>query len=107
MNIANNTIFTNSESNRSASDQTALNARSGISDMLLKSNNPYVMAAGLLTKAGDMAIDATGMRSNQISKEVQEKTGMTGAARFLNNTMNFIPGNPLAMGGNKITNAEI
>lgn len=107
MNIANNAIFTNSESNRSASDQTALNARSGISDMLFKSSNPYVMAAGLLTKAGDMVIDATGMRSNQISKKVQEKTGMTGAERFLNNAMNFIPGNPLAMGGNKITNAEI
>ena len=36
MNIANSTIFTNSESNRSASDQTALNARPSISDMLLK-----------------------------------------------------------------------
>ena len=107
MNMANNTIFTNSESNRNASDQTALNARSGISDMLLKSNNPYVMAAGLLTKAGDMVIDATGMRSNQITKDAKEKAGITGAERFINNAMNFIPGNPFSIGGKKISDAEL
>ncbi len=107
MNIANSAIFANSDSNRSVEDLSASNIRSSVSDLMLKSGNPYVMAAGLLAKGGDAIMDATGMRSNQISKEAQEKTGITGAARFLNNTMNFIPGNPLAMGGKKITNAEI
>ena len=107
MNIANNAIFANSNSNRSTEDLSASNIRSSVSDLMLKSGNPYVMAAGLLAKGGDAIMDATGTRSNQISKKTQEKTGITGAARFLNNTMNFIPGNPLAMGGEKITNAEI
>ena len=107
MSAANNAIFANSDSNRNASDQSALNIRSSISDTMLKSENPYIMAAGLLAKSGDVIMDATGMRSNQISKKVKEKTGITGAARFLNNAMNFIPGNPLAMGGKKITDAEI
>ena len=107
MNIANSAIFANSDSNRSVEDLSASNIRSSVSDLMLKSGNPYVMAAGLLAKGGDAIMDATGMRSNQISKKTQEKTGITGAARFLNNTMNFIPGNPLAMGGEKITNAEI
>lgn len=107
MNIANSAIFANSDSNRSVEDLSASNIRSSVSDLMLKSGNPHVMAAGLLAKGGDAIMDATGMRSNQISKETQEKTGITGAARFLNNTMNFIPGNPLAMGGKKITNAEI
>ena len=107
MNTANNSIFANSDSNRSSGDLSALTMRSGISDIMLKSVNPYIMAAGLLAKGGDAIMDATGMRSNQISKEVKEKTGVTGAARFLNNAMNFIPGNPLAMGGKKITDAEM
>lgn len=107
MNIANSAIFANSDSNRSVEDLSASNIRSSVSDLMLKSGNPYVMAAGLLAKGSDAIMDATGARSNQISKETQEKTGITGAARFLNNTMNFIPGNPLAMGGKKITNAEI
>ena len=107
MSAANNAIFANSDSNRNASDQSALNIRSSISDTMLKSRNPYLMAAGLLAKSGDIIMDATGMRSNQISEKVKEKTGITGAARFLNNAMNFIPGNPLAMGGKKITDAEI
>ena len=107
MNIANSAIFANSDSNRSVEDLSASNIRSSVSDLMLKSGNPYIMAAGLLAKGGDAIMDATGMRSNQISKKTQEKTGITGAARFLNNTMNFIPGNPLAMGGEKITNAEI
>lgn len=107
INTANNAIFANSDSNRSSGDLSALTMRSGISDIMLKSGNPYIMAAGLLAKGGDAIMDATGMRSNQISKEVKEKTGVTGAARFLNNAMNFIPGNPLAMGGKKITDAEM
>ena len=107
MNMANNAIFANSDSNRSASDQAAAGMRSSISDAAIKSGNPIAMAIGLGAKIVDGAMDATGARSNQTSKDVQEKTGITGAARFLNNAMNFLPGNPLAMGGKKITDAEM
>lgn len=107
MNMANDAIFSKSSSNRSASDQSASEIRSGMSDMAIKSGNPIAMAIGLGTKIVDEVMDATGARSSQISKEVKEKTGITGAARFLNNAMNFLPGNPLAMGGKKLTDAEI
>ena len=107
MNMANNAIFSKSSSNRSANDQSASEIRSNMSDMAIKSGNPIAMAIGLGTKIVDEVMDATGARSSQISKEVKEKTGITGAARFLNNAMNFLPGNPLAMGGKKLTDAEI
>ena len=107
MNMANNAIFSKSSSNRSANDQSASEIRSNMSDMAIKSGNPIAMAIGLGSKIVDGAMDATGVRSSQISKEVKEKTGITGAARFLNNTMNFLPGNPLAMGGKKLTDAEL
>ena len=107
MNMANNAIFSKSSSNRSASDQSASEIRSNMSDAAIKSGNPIAMAIGLGSKIVDEAMDATGARSSQISKEVKEKTGITGAARFLNNAMNFLPGNPLAMGGRKLTDAEI
>ena len=107
MNMANNAIFSKSSSNRSVNDQSASEIRSNMSDMAIKSGNPIAMAIGLGSKIVDGAMDATGVRSSQISKEVKEKTGITGAARFLNNAMNFLPGNPLAMGGKKLTDAEL
>ena len=107
MNMANNAIFSKSSSNRSVSDQSASEIRSNISDAAIKSGNPIAMAIGLGSKIVDGAMDATGVRSSQISKEVKEKTGITGGARFLNNVMNFLPGNPLAMGGKKLTDAEL
>ena len=107
MNMANDAVFSKSSSNRSASDQSASEIRSNISDIAIKSGNPIAMAIGLGTKIVDGVMNATGARSSQISKDVKEKTGITGAARFLNNAMNFLPGNPLAMGGKKLTDAEI
>ena len=107
MNAANNAIFTNSDSNRSSGDQLAFNTRIGISDTLIKSGNPIAIAIGLADKFADGIIDATGIRSNQISKDIKERTGITGAARFLNNSMNFLPGNLLAIGGKKLTDSEL
>ena len=107
MNAANNAIFTNSDSNRSSGDQLTFNTRTGISDTLIKSGNPIAIAIGLADKFADGIIDATGIRSNQISKDIKERTGITGAARFLNNSMNFLPGNLLAIGGKKLTDSEL
>ena len=107
MNAANNAIFTNSDSNRSNGDQLAFNTRTGISDTLIKSRNPIAIAIGLADKFTDGVMDAAGIRSNQISKDIKERTGITGAARFLNNSMNFLPGNLLAIGGKKLTDSEL
>ena len=107
MNAANNAIFTNSNSNRSNGDQLAFNTRTGISDTLIKSKNPIAIAIGLADKFTDGVMDAAGIRSNQISKDIKERTGITGAARFLNNSMNFLPGNLLAIGGKKLTDSEL
>ena len=107
MNVANNAIFTNSDSNRNSGDQLAFNTRTGISDTLIKSGNPIAIAIGLADKFTDGIIDAAGIRSNQISKDIKERTGITGAARFLNNSMNFLPGNLLAIGGKKLTDSEL
>ena len=107
MNAANNAIFTNSDSNRSSGDQLAFNTRTGISDTLIKSGNPIAIAIGLADKFTDGIIDAAGIRSNQISKDIKERTGITGTARFLNNSMNFLPGNLLAIGGKKLTDSEL
>ena len=107
MNAANNAIFTNSDSNRSSGDQLAFNTRTGISNTLIKSGNPIAIAIGLADKFTDGIIDATGIRSNQISKDIKERTGITGAARFLNNSMNFLPGNLLAIGGKKLTDSKL
>ena len=107
MNAANNAIFTNSDSNRSSGDQLAFNTRTDISDTLIKSGNPIAIAIGLADKFTDGIIDAAGIRSNQISKDIKERTGITGAARFLNNSMNFLPGNLLAIGGKKLTDSEL
>ena len=107
MNAVNNAIFTNSDSNRSSGDQLAFNTRTGISDTLIKSKNPIAIAIGLADKFADGIMDAAGIRSNQISKDIKERTGITGAARFLNNSMNFLPGNLLAIGGKKLTDSEL
>ena len=107
MNAANNAIFTNSDSNRSSGDQLAFNTRTGTSDTLIKSGNPIAIAIGLADKFTDGVMDAAGIRSNQISKDIKERTGITGAARFLNNSMNFLPGNLLAIGGKKLTDSEL
>ena len=83
------------------------NTSGGFKGKNLLNSNIVNSIGDLLAKSVDAIMDATGMQSNQISEKVKEKTGITGAARFLNNAMKFIPGNPLAMGGKKITNAEI
>ena len=104
--MANNAIFQNSRYASDPQAQEQANVRTGISDAMMKSGNPYVMAAGLATKIVDGALDATGMRSDNISKKAAKKAGIPGAARFANNLMNYLPGNPMAMGGKAISDSE-
>lgn len=107
MSMANKAIFANSASNRSSEDQAAAEVRDNISDAMVKSGNPYVMAAGLAAKLADGVMDATGVRSNQITKKQQEKAGISPVARIANNFANYFPGNPLAAGGKKISDSEM
>jgi len=101
-----NAAFQNS---RYADDGTAViqqNVRNNISDAAIKSGNPIAMAIGAAAKLIDAGMDATGARSDNIHKDAAEKAGVSGFSRFMNNSMNFLPGNPLAMGGKKTTSAE-
>ena len=106
MSTANNAIFQNSRYASDPQAQEQANIRNSASDAMMKSSNPYVMAAGLFTKVVDGALDATGMRSDNISTKAAKKAGIPGAARFANNLMNYLPGNPLAMGGKPISDSE-
>ena len=99
-------IFQNSRYASNSSSQLANDVRKGLSDAAIKSGNPYAMAIGAATKIVDGMMDATGLRSDNFSKKTAEKVGVSGAARFLNNAMNFLPGNPLALGGKAISEAE-
>lgn len=99
-------IFQNSRYANNSSSQLANDVRKGLSDAAIKSGNPYAMAIGAATKVVDGLMDATGLRSDNFSKKTAEKVGVSGAARFLNNAMNFLPGNPLALGGKAISEAE-
>jgi hypothetical protein len=87
--------------------QLQSNIRGSISDAAISSGNPIAMAIGAATKVVDSVMDVTGARASNIDKDMQEKAGLTGAQRFLNNSMNFLPGNPLAMGGKKLDNSEL
>lgn len=83
------------------------NVRSSIADAAISTGNPIAMAIGAASKVVDGVMDATGARASNIDKNTQEKAGLTGAQRFLNNSMNFLPGNPLAMGGKKLNDTEL
>lgn len=87
--------------------QTQNSVRNSIADAAISTGNPIAMAIGAASKVIDSTMDATGIRASNIDKDMQEKAGLTGAQRFLNNSMNFLPGNPLAMGGKKLDNAEL
>lgn len=97
------------QNSRYASDPTATlqnQVRTGIEDAAIQSGNPFAMAAGLAAKAVDSAMDATGLRSDNIHKDDAKKMGISDAARILNNSQNFLPGNFLAMGGAKVDDGE-
>ena len=83
------------------------NIRTGFSDMAIQSKNPIAMAIGLGAKFIDAGLDATGLRSSNITKEDADKIGISNAGRIWNNANNFLPGNFLAIGGSKLNNSEM
>ena len=53
------------------------------------------MAVGVGTKIVDAIGAATGLNVDNIDKEAGKDAGISGAARGLNNLMNYIPGNSM------------
>lgn len=108
----------NSSNNKAANfgtGQTAYDTRTGISDAMVNSGNPYVAAAGLATKVVDGIVDIAGGRAANYSKSDLSDIGLgddgsLNAARIANNAMNFLPGSALLFGnvsGKKLSNIGI
>lgn len=83
--------------------------RGGLSDAAIKSGNPIAMAVGVGTKIVDAIGAATGLNVDNIDKEAGKDAGISGAARGLNNLMNYIPGNSMIWGAfaGKTQNADV
>lgn len=91
---------------KNSANAGAKTTRGAISDAAISSGIPIAMAIGAASKVVDGIMDSTGIRGESISKKDAEKAGISGVDRFINNFNNFLPGNPLALGGSKLTDSE-
>lgn len=91
---------------KNSANAGAKTTRGAISDAAINSEVPIAMAIGAATKVVDGIMDATGLRGENISKRDADKVGISGVDRFINNFNNFLPGNPLALGGSRLSNSE-
>lgn len=71
---------------------TGYNTQQAIGDVLLKSGNPYAMAAGVAYKALSGIAEATGGNINTINKNQANELGISKWERFGNNVLGVIPG---------------
>ena len=71
---------------------TGFNTQQKIGDVMMKSGNPYVMAAGLAYKALSGVAEATGGNINTITKNQANELGLSKFDRGLNNILGYIPG---------------
>lgn len=69
---------------------TGFNTQQQIGDMLLKSGNPYAMAAGAAYKALSGIAEATGGNVNTITKDQSKELGISGIERIGNNVLGTI-----------------
>lgn len=63
-----------------------------VGDMLMKSGNPYAMAAGAAFKGLSIMDQALGINVNTINKKEAEFAGISKGERILNNVLGFLPG---------------
>ena len=63
-----------------------------VGDMLLKSGNPYAMAAGAAFKGLSVMDQALGINMNTINKNEAKVAGISKGERILNNIIGFLPG---------------
>lgn len=71
---------------------TGFQSQQAIGDALLKSGNPYAMAAGAAYKALSGIAEATGGNINTITKDQANEVGLSKWERFGNNVLGVIPG---------------
>lgn len=71
---------------------TGFQTQQSIGDVLLKSGNPYAMAAGVAYKALSGVAEATGGNINTINKDQANELGVSKWERFGNNVLGVIPG---------------
>ena len=69
---------------------TGFQTQQQIGDMLLKSGNPYAMAAGAAYKALSGIAEATGGNINTITKDQSKELGISGIERISNNVLGTI-----------------
>ena len=69
---------------------TGFQTQQQIGDMLLKSGNPYAMAAGAAYKALSGIAEATGGNINTITKDQSKELGISGIERIGNNVLGTI-----------------
>lgn len=91
---------------KNSANAGAKDTRGAISDAAINSGVPIAMAIGAATKVVDGIMDATGLRAENISKRDANKVGISGFERFMNNFNNFLPGNPLALGGSQLSESQ-
>lgn len=102
--------FTQAKTDPSDSQAQLQNqVRGGISDVAIQSGNPIAMAIGVGSKLVDAIGAQTGLNLDNIDKEAGKDAGISGAARGLNNLMNYIPGNSMIWGAfaSKTQNADV
>jgi hypothetical protein len=63
-----------------------------VGDMLMKSGNPYAMAAGAAFKGLSMMDQALGINVNTINKREADFADISKGERVLNNVLGFLPG---------------
>lgn len=63
-----------------------------VGDMLMKTGNPYAMAAGAAFKGLSMMDQALGINVNTINKKEAEFADISKGERILNNVLGFLPG---------------
>ena len=63
-----------------------------VGDMLMKSGNPYAMAAGAAFKGLSAMDQALGINVNTINKKEAEFADISKGERVLNNVLGFLPG---------------
>lgn len=102
--------FTQAKTDPSDSQAQLQNqVRGSISDSAISSGNPIAMAIGVGTKLVDAIGAQTGLNLDNIDKEAAKDAGISGAARGLNNAMNYLPGNSMIWGAfaGKTQNADV
>lgn len=71
---------------------TGFDSQQAIGNAMLKSGNPYLMAAGAAYNTLSTIAEKTGGNVNTINKDQASEVGLTKSERFFNNVFSAIPG---------------